>query len=157
MKANTSSFREILESVVLVLGVILLAGVVKPVLDEQASMERDTQRADSLRSVSVALENYFDVYGVYPTTDNVWSGISADGQHVDYVPGLVPEFLPALPQDPNTNFPVENAGFLYCSNGLDYKLMAHRTPESMPVANPFADPVRPDVAWMVSSAGARNW
>ncbi len=156
MKAKTTSFREILESFVLVLGVALLAGVVKPVLDEQAGMERDTQRADTLRSVSVALENYHEVYGAYPTTDGAWSGISANGQ-VEYVPGLVPEFLSALPQDPNDNYPLENAGFLYCSDGLDFKLMAHRTPESMPADNPFADPVRPDVAWMVSSSGARNW
>ena len=100
------------------------------------------------------------------------------------IPGLAPVFIPKIPTDPrnSTVNPQRSAGcssgdcggcananhncYKYVSNGTDYKLVAHCTPEgTLTSDDPFYDPQRYQSAnggvrwaWQVSSSNATaNW
>jgi prepilin-type N-terminal cleavage/methylation domain-containing protein len=128
---------------------------------------RDAKRRADLHALAVALQVYYSENGAYPTTGGVWTGEqSAYGSHTtDYVPGLAPNYLDKLPNDPRvgvTYAPCNNStrvGYLYRSNGADYKLLAYCSPEgtmNLP-SDSFYDPIRASYAWQISSPGGANW
>lgn len=151
-----------LVELLLVAGVLtLLAGVLLPQIRENGRATRDMRRSQDLRSVQVALMKYKAQYGHYPATGDRWIGDAENYGHLGYdaggyVPGLVPDFLPSLPRDPDPAYPGRVAGYMYRSNGRDYKFVIHATPESFPAGNPYRDPVRP-FSWMVGTKGALAW
>lgn len=152
----------IIELLVVVTILALLAGILVPVFEDDLSSSRDAVRMASLKNLSWALEAYKSVNGAYPTTGGAWRGDPpAYGGHgydaVGYIPGLVPNFIQALPRDPDPQFPAVDAGFVYRSDGQDYKLIAHRTPEDYFPSNRFYDPQRPTTAWAVCSPGGYTW
>jgi prepilin-type N-terminal cleavage/methylation domain-containing protein len=128
---------------------------------------RSTKRRADLHSLHLAIEQYRAVNGSYPSTGGGWWGEpSSYGSHkTDYVPGLTPQFMRSLPNDPGANQsypPCSDAGgtgYLYRSDGAEFKLLAHCSPEEYPAAdvNAYYDPIRPTWAWQVSSDGAANW
>lgn len=77
-------------------------------------------RLKALGDVRDALEEYRAEKGEYPKTDN-WLG-KTRGQDA-WVPGLAPDFISALPGDPE---PDTKAELIYRSNGADYKLIANQ-------------------------------
>ena len=140
----------------------LLAGVLVPVLQQSLADTRDTRRMADLKNMSWAIQAFHSVNGTYPTTSGAWQGDPpAYGGlgygAVGYVPGLVPQFIQALPKDPDPQFPSGDAGYVYRSDGQDYKLMVHKTAESYKAGNMYLDPQRPGTAWAVSSPGGYNW
>lgn len=88
-------------------------------------MPKVKQTLDSLQELRDALERYHADHGTYPVSENF------DGLHTswgrsgeDWIEGLVPLYLAKLPRDPRkTEDP--SIQFLYRSNGVDYKLIAH--------------------------------
>ncbi|KKQ18273.1 MAG: hypothetical protein US31_C0006G0004 [Berkelbacteria bacterium GW2011_GWA1_36_9] len=90
-----------------------------------------------------------------------------------WIPGLIPDYLPLLPQDPKKT--VNDSGYQYKSNGTDYMVMAWMTMETLcqqPVGQTYPDPsdtcnpvsiqemdrptgLQPTIA--VYSSGARTW
>jgi|SRR5690554_2758053 len=86
-------------------------------------------RVSDLGLIAYALEKYKIKYRVYPISSDGgqgWDGLYSDYglSRVDWIEGLVPEFLPALPRDPR----MLNYGslhYLYRSNGAHYKLISH--------------------------------
>ncbi len=153
----------LLEVLIVVTVIALLAGILIPSLTQDAERARDSRRAADLRSVSAALAYYKQDHGVYPSTGDAWwgddpayggYGYDANG----YIPGLVPDYLPFLPKDPNPSYPNgTGAGYMYRSDGQDYKFVILATPSTYFESNPFYDPVRPDSAWQVSSPGGYDW
>ncbi len=98
----------------------------------------DAKRQADLRMVENALSLYKQKYGRYParcTNSHAnWSGEAgtnyACNSGSEYIEGLVPEFISALPRDPR---PVSgNQGYAYTVNaeGTVYKFMAKNTVES---------------------------
>ncbi len=148
---------------VIVFGIIaLLSAIVVPVMGDASASSRSARRAADLRSVAAALATYKNTHGSYPTTGGEWKGDSTNdgglGYGTDgYIPGLVPDLLPALPKDPNPAYPDATHGYRYKSDGTDYKFELHGTPESFPEGNPFVDAARPDSDWQVSTPGAYDW
>ena len=66
--------------------------------------------------------------------------------------------LQALPKDPSPDFPnAAEGGYMYRSDGTDYKFVINQSPQSYPSGNPFYDPARPGTAWQVSSPGGYAW
>ncbi len=128
---------------------------------------RDAKRRADLHALQTALQVYYAENGSYPSTSGAWTGEqSAYGSHTtDYVPGLAPNYIEKLPNDPRVGTayaPCNNAtrvGYLYRSNGSDYKLLAYCSPEgTMSVTtDPFYDPTRPTYAWQISSPGGAAW
>jgi type II secretory pathway pseudopilin PulG len=146
--------------VVVVIGILM--AVVVPQFSKARTDTQDTKREADLRAVEKALEAYSMKYGVYPPSGGTWSGDTSSyggkGYGADgYIPGLVPEFLPQLPRDPNPAYPVAGRGYLYRSNGTDYKFLAWNTPTACPPDHPLFDPTRPTTSWQVSSYGGKNW
>ncbi|MDP6963951.1 MAG: type II secretion system protein, partial [Planctomycetota bacterium] len=111
----------IIEMLIVVTILSMLAGILIPVLEGEASNARDARRAADLRTVSAALANYYELNGSYPDTGGVWFGdapnfgsMSYDG--AGYIPGLVPDYIAALPRDPDKNFPnATDKGYMYRS------------------------------------------
>jgi len=138
---------------------------------------RDTQRKSDLGQMKAPLEAYFSTYGVYPSTGGGWWGECSNyGSHPrsganGYIPNLAPAFIEELPRDPRHGQlypPCNNGGstcYLYNSNGADYKLLAHcspesypSSPESYPTNHPFYDPSRPTWAWQIHSSDvSKGW
>lgn len=152
----------IIEMLIVVAILAMLAGVLVPVLEDSSASARDARRAADLKAVQAALEAYKRVNGSYPDTSGAWQGDSTgDGGYgydaTGYIPGLVPQFMQALPKDPDSVYPDATNGYMYRSDGTDYKFALNGTPESFPAGNPFFDPQRTTTAWQVSTPGGYNW
>ncbi len=108
--------------------------------------------------------------GTFTDSDSDGTSTTTDTGDTGYIPDLAPIFIPKLPQDPrnsiaNTRSP--NSGcatgtvncYQYNSNGSDYKLIAHCTPEgTLSTTDAFYDSRRPAYSWQVSSSSVTlNW
>lgn len=146
-----------------VIGIIgILAGGLLIMINPGAQMAkaRDAARKSDLQQLNNAIKRYYVANGSYPSTGSEWWGASAFGGHgtgaTGYIPGLVPSEIDILPVDPKGATACD--GYLYISNGTDYKLISHICPESYPsVGQPFYDPSRPTWAWQISTPNAINW
>ncbi len=147
---------------------------------EARAESRDKARAASLQQLQLALELYKDKYGRYPAegcgdpNDVFWSG---PGTHPgwgnandcpEYILGLVPEFMSALPRDPKDEM-VHGRGFIYRTNsgGTAYKALVHYSVETNLVtsySNEFArcpsnlgSHCLQSTVYAIYSAGAESW
>lgn len=151
----------LIELIVTMVMLVTLAGVILPRVTGRTDDAYDARRKSDLIAVEQALNLYHLDNGAYPTSA-AWSGEAPShgslGYDQDgYIPGLVPDYLPMLPSDPDPAFPAGNVGYVYRSDGSDFKFLAHRTPEEFPSDHRFYDEQRPDWAWQVSSPGAAGW
>jgi prepilin-type N-terminal cleavage/methylation domain-containing protein len=164
-----------LVELLVVIAIVGLLSTVAVVATNNARINaRNTQRKANLVQVSKALDLYYADNGAYPSTGGSgnWHGACSHyGSYADtgagaWIPGLSPNYMAALPHDPNTekpggtNCPVNQtyACYLYTSNGTDYKLLAHCTPEGSGVASdPMIDPGGRTFAYSVYSPGAVAW
>ena len=148
----------LIELLVVISIISLLSSVVFASVNGARSKARDVKRAADIRQVQTALEFYFDANGSYPVaaawfggTGNCWGTVTSN-----WVPGLVPNYMSALPLDPR---PVNcSSVYLYASNGTDYKVIAH-VPENClnPAMTGIRDPARPCWAWAIYTQGAAAW
>jgi hypothetical protein len=127
-------------------------------VNDNSRIARDARRVSDMKQVQVALELYLDSNNSYPSTGGAWWGLSVNGGSRTtsganaYIPGLTPTYISVLPADPSGDTSGWS-GFLYQSNGTNYKLLSHANgPESFPSSGQaFYDPVRPTWSWMVCS------
>ena len=155
----------LIELLVVIAIIGLLSTTVMTSLNSARKKGRDARRQADMVQLRQALEMYYDDNGVYPSTGGQWWGISANGGRRStsgsnaYIPGLAPKYIPVLPIDP-LGETSGWSGYLYRSNGTDYKLLDHnKGPESFfSEGEVFYDPVRPTWAWAIwSSPGSRGW
>ena len=126
----------LVEILVIVAIIGILASILVVGSNQSSSGSRDVQRQADLRIVSTALELYKGKYGRYPEGCNGagnWSGHAPAyecSSGVQYIEGLVPEFLPRLPKDPKLNG--DDSGYVYISNanGSAYKFIVKNTVEA---------------------------
>ncbi len=119
---------------------------------------RDRQRLKDLEALAAALETFRRRHGAYPQTDGAWFARRncAGPSREDWIPGLAPEFIAALPRDPRDSTACEQQ-YAYKSNGQDYKIIALK-PEAAGLWLRRED--RRDAVWpaySVHSDGARDW
>jgi len=156
----------LIELLVVISIIGILAGLTLSSYSGAQKQARDTQRKADLTQLKTALEAYYSARNAYPITTGWWGecnhpwgrgGLPRTGPD-GYIPGLAPTFVEELPTDPlpNTN---PNCCYLYRSDGRDYKLLAHCTPETgYPTTSPFYDPARPTWAWQVHSSDvSKGW
>jgi hypothetical protein len=110
--------------------------------------------------IARALEAYKAKHGLYPQVDD-WVGYLDERHYAagDWIPGLSPEFLSAVPIDPKGSM-LPQQQYLYASNGADYKLIAHGAEDGPYVARRRAykdDPRRTGYAYGIWTPGAVNW
>lgn len=90
---------------------------------------RDAQRYADLDRVRTALELYYNQNDQYPVTglSTFWSVCAGGGSHDNtgangYIPNLAPTFISSLPTDPLGCTGGDYQGYIYKSDGKDYKL-----------------------------------
>jgi len=143
--------------------VISIIGILVAILYanfNQARMQaRDKARQVQVQQLQVAIEQYNDKYDRYPARGCVesgkngdyWAGSETYGspnwlsstsvQCLDYIVGLVPEFIPELPREIG---PIKaSKGYIYRTNatGSFYKFMTHYSVEVLLVdslGHPFS-------------------
>lgn len=162
--------------VIAVLGVLAVGilALINPA--EMLARARDSGRKSSLREIEEALERYSVQFGRYPQTPGSgWCGAPGSAWTAcgaDYIPGLVSAGeIKKLPQDPSVGKIVSCSyanytSFIYRSDGVNYKLVAHCGMESKAskklcsptIKDPYCDPVRSTYSWAVwSSNVSRGW
>jgi len=130
-----------------------------------------------MKQVQVALEYYYTVNKVYPSTGgsanwrsecSAWGGYTAS----NVIPGLVPVYLASMPTDPLVDKAGSKNCYLYTSDGTNYAFRIDSVTEftsadylsRSELVDPFRDGVANTVvdgtaptAWKVYSAGAVGW
>ncbi len=158
--------------VIAIIGMIAVLGIGN--FQTSLKRARDAQRKADLQQIRSALEMYRADNGVYPTTGGSWWGDCGDlgGSHgvtgpTAYVPNLAPTYIEKLPKDPRSGQNYYNGGsyyncgswracYLYSSNGADYKLLAHCSPEA-PGAYSTTDPFYDNRCSPVGSTNCWAW
>lgn len=163
----------------------LMSAIAAVSLNSARVNARNAQRKANLVQLSKALELYYADYGSFPSTGGLgWSVVSGGGNYVvkestganGWIPNLAPAYIAVLPTDPNTNtVNLSNMrsecrtvaswnGYVYRSNGTDYKIFANCLPEgAMSLTDQFADPapwsgtIRGAYRWAVWTPGAADW
>lgn len=123
-------------------------------------------RIYDLLRLKAALANYYRDHKSYPANSSYDGYRSSWGKSISqWIPGLTPKYIHALPRDPRLNEEPEQQ-YLYRSNGADYVLIAHRPDDCEGLSKTlpqFKDPIRTDVksgyCWgvRVSTSGASRW
>jgi len=147
----------LVELLVVIAIISLLSSVVLSSLNSARAKARDAKRKQDMIQIRNALEMYRSDFGVYPmASPGAWGGVATGpcgpGNSPTYIAGIVPTYMDALPVDPSNPASNSCGGYLYNSDGTNYKLLTHGTAESYPsVGSVFYDPVRPTWAWMFCS------
>ncbi len=89
-----------------------------------------TQRIADLKSVNALLEAYHAAHGAYPVATGAQGYASAWGASLGA--NWIPELQAALPRDPALSEAGNEPQYLYISNGVDYKLIAHAVDDCSP-------------------------
>lgn len=141
----------LIELLVVIAIIGILSSVVLASLNGARVKARDAKRMAEMKSLQTALELYYSTNNAYPLATS-WRGEIGYGGYGTgangYIPGLVPTYMSVLPAEP-TGRP---DGYLYLSDGTNYKILSHISPETyFSAGKAFYDPVRPTWAWMVCS------
>lgn len=133
--------------VLVVLSIVgILMAIVLANFTDARENARDKVRKSELKELQLALEVYKSQYGQYPAQGcgAPGAGWSGPGPHSagwgisceEYIVGLVPSFIGALPRDPNQEN-VDNTGMLYMTDATRqmYKVLVHRSVETNFVAS----------------------
>lgn len=89
---------------------------------------RTVKRIQDLKAIQTALELYYSVNRIYPSTSANWSSECAghawgNRSPENVIPGLTPTYMVAFPSDPSMNKSASTSCYVYRSNGIDYKLI----------------------------------
>ena len=133
-KLKTSRGFSLIELLVVISIVGMLAGIVYANYGSARASARDSIRQANLKDLQLALELYKAQNGVYPdrcpsSPGSNWSGNVGIGSNMgcssgaveEYIVGLVPQYIPALPVDPKTS---TDRGYIYrvSNDKKEYKI-----------------------------------
>lgn len=146
----------LIELLVVIAIIGMLSSVILASLNSARTKARDASRQASMKSLQVALELYYSTNNAYPIASFSSEPSDAWGNNSgNWIPGLAPTYISALPRDPRGGNSVLCAGwksaFLYHSpDGQNYMLISHCAPENTWTSSfGLYDPVRPTWAWKI--------
>ncbi len=137
----------LIELLVVIAIIGMLSSIVLSSLNAARARARDTQRLSDIQQVQKAIELYYSATGSYPSTGSLntvymdpgcaRTPTAPDQITNDWVPGVVPTYIKALPQDPEPKDRARGtatpaACYMYASNGQGYILSAWATVETGP-------------------------
>lgn len=125
--------------VISIIGILATVGYIN--YNDSKILARDKIRSASIKQLQVAINAYKDTHGKYPEAgcgpgnNDKWVGpgprdVVQDVSCTNYIAGLVPDFISALPTDPKSeNEP--DKGFMYRtdSSQQSYKLLINQSVE----------------------------
>lgn len=153
----------LIELLVVIAIIGLLSSVVLASLNGARNKSKDARRIADLRQIQTALELYYSDNNAYPNTSGAWRSECAAWGNLapdNVIPGLVPTHIPSFPSDPAMNKSGNLCCYLYISNGVDYKLLAHNCPTiNYSARSGLIDPARDSGsnACLVDGAGIWSW
>lgn len=183
---NSKTGFSLLELLVVISIIGILVGVTTASFSESRAYTRDSERQTALKELQLAVEQYRLQTGSYPAmgcgtatgtagVSVVWAQAKVTGCNGNFIQGLTPDYLRALPVDPNQGT-ANDLGFMYLTDNerTAYKIMVYGTVEADEVANynhPFArcprsfgsincgDPLAATtrITYAVYSPGAEAW
>ena len=160
-KLTFSAGFTLIELLVVASIISLLSSFVLFSVNKATTRSRDVAHKSDLHQLQNSLENYYIEFNSYPSTNNEWWGKSNQGgNRDDYIINLVPTYISKLPIDPTSLLPGSDwNGYLYKSDGNDYKLMFYGVMDNYPTSEQsYYDPVRPTQSIAVCSQDyACNW
>ncbi|HYE22987.1 MAG TPA: prepilin-type N-terminal cleavage/methylation domain-containing protein [Candidatus Paceibacterota bacterium] len=132
MVSSRSRGFTLIELLIVIAIIGILSSTVLVSLNSARAKARDARRLSDLNQVRTALELYYFDNGSYPVRAN-WIGTtpgcySGPADPKTAIPGLVPKYLPSMPQDPKPTG--TSYCYLYRSDGKDYKFMAYNSAET---------------------------
>lgn len=108
----------------------LLSSAVLAGVNQIRKKTRDAQRTGDLGQIQLALRMYRDANGSYPSTGDEWWSVCTNGSDPTprdrtgaggYIPNLAPLYIPILPVDPSGCVHGGVKGYIYRSDGTNYK------------------------------------
>lgn len=163
----------LIELLVVIAIIGILASIVAPNIIDAIARARNASRMAALSTLETALVQYKEDNGQFPYAWPTYHGVGIiygsygyEGAN-GYIPNLTPKYIRRLPADPmigryNPAVFWNNQGYLYLSDGANFKLLSFCAPENpgSHYSDPsfqFYDPTRPLSAWATYSSGARDW
>ena len=154
---------ETLAAVVLLSSLLLAGWHVQSVFRPWYTTQRTARYQERLRDLEAlrqGLTAFHAKYGRYPVNAGFLGYLTAPvAPNPEWIPGLAPEFLPALPSDPaRSDGPGKQ--YLYHSDGTEYKLIAHNSGDcalAKADARNMVDPARDCWAYGYWTPGAAAW
>jgi prepilin-type N-terminal cleavage/methylation domain-containing protein len=138
MSTNSKKGFTLIELLVVIAIIGLLSSVVLAALNTARAKGRDAVRQTELTQIQTAVELYAtDHNNTYPLgcQGAAWSGANASvfgNCPTNYITGLTPTYIGSLPLDPlgSTGVSPVGYGYIYFSNGTDYKIMSYQSSET---------------------------
>ncbi|MEK7664711.1 MAG: prepilin-type N-terminal cleavage/methylation domain-containing protein [Patescibacteria group bacterium] len=144
----------IIEIIVVIAIIAVLSGIVMVNVGNARAKARDARRKSEMRDLQKALVMYYANNGSFPSTGGSYysseSGDQVSNNGGNYIPGLTPTYMSALPRDPRggTSQIQPTCGswksaYLYRSDGVNYKLLPLRARKFSFGRPAFLRPVTP--------------
>ena len=119
----------LIELLVVIAIIGLLSSIVLVSMQGARAKARDARRYQELTQLQTAIELYYAKNESYPSTGGAWWSVCPGncGPHDTsgangWIPNLAPTFMGSLPTDPSGCVGGWCKGYIYSSNGVDYKI-----------------------------------
>lgn len=163
----------LIELLVVIAIIGILSSIVLSSLNDARAKARDVRRYADLNQLQLALEFYYGDNASYPDTSGQWWTVCTTGNDPiardtsgpnGFIPNLAPTYINSLPTDPSGCVGGAYDGYIYKSNGTDYKLSTDWSADvgiQCQLGKKFADPPRTTgtayTFCSVYTQGAANW
>ena len=123
----------LIELMIVIAIVAVLSGIILSNMSDARKKGKDAQILTDLAQAKLALSNYYSVHGSYPNVSTAKESGSlvggtecSDINNPNWMPGMTPRYIPALPQSPLYTGPsgcADDAGYGYGSDGTGYRFL----------------------------------